>query len=162
GYQKFRTEVFPRKQELYQNLARGQAPHYLFVTCSDSRVFPQEFTGAGVGDLFIDRCLGNIIPEPGRGETETEAIAEDTVVALGVKHIIICGHSNCGAMKGLLHPEALANMPTVAAWLKNARETLEAVRRKHPHLQGEALLEATVRENVLVMLDRLKRTPCVA
>jgi carbonic anhydrase len=162
GYQRFRAQVYPRKHELYEQLAVGQNPRYLIITCSDSRVLPQEFTSTGVGDMFEDRCLGNIVPEPGHGENETDAVIEFAMVEVGVKHLIVCGHSRCAAMNALLHPEVHERLPAVSAWLKNAEETLDAVRRKYPALQGEALLEATVRENVLVQLGRLRRMPCVA
>jgi carbonic anhydrase len=162
GYQQFRTQVFPRKHALYEKLADGQSPPYLLITCSDSRVLPQEFTGTGVGDIFEDRCLGNIIPEPGRGENETDAIIEFALAELKVRDVIVCGHTRCAAMNALLHPETLERLPAVAAWLKNAEETLEVVREKYPDLSGKELLDATVRENVLVQLGRLRRMPCVA
>jgi carbonic anhydrase len=162
GYQQFRAEVFPRKQGLYAKLADGQSPPFLLITCSDSRVLPQEFTGAGVGDIFEDRCLGNIIPEPGCGENETDAVIEFAMAELGVEHVIVCGHTRCAAMNALLNPEAVERLPAVRAWLRNADETLEVVREKYPDLRGGALLDATVRENVLVQLGRLRRMPCVA
>lgn len=162
GHRQFRAEIFPRQRELLSQLAGGQSPKFLFIICSDSRVQPADFLAADPGDLFIDRSLGNIVPDPGGRETEATAIVEYAVVGLGVEHIVVCGHAQCGAMKALLDPASLEAMPIVAAWLANAQETLAAVERKYGHLEGEALLDATIHENVLVQLERLRRQPCVA
>lgn len=162
GYRRFHARVFPQKRRLYAKLADGQKPQYLIITCSDSRVQPLEFTGSNPGDIFEERCIGNIVPLPGTGEHEAVAAVEYALIALGVKHIIICGHSQCGAMKAILDPESVTLMPVVAAWLKGASKTLEAVERKYGHLEGEELLEATIRENVLVQLDHLRKQPSVA
>lgn len=162
GHRRFLDEVFPRQRDLLASLAGGQSPQYLFITCSDSRVQPSEFTGANPGDLFMDRSLGNIVPNPGGRETEATAVVEYAVVALGVKHIIICGHSKCGAMKALLDPDSVRGMPAVASWLDSVGSTRAAVAEKFGHLEGDALLDATIRENVLVQLKHLRRQPCVA
>lgn len=162
GHRMFRSLVYPQKEAFYRELAAGQKPSALFITCSDSRVQPTEFITAGPGDLFSDRSLGNIVPAPGGPETEATAVIEYAVVALGVEHIIVCGHSNCGAMKALLDPDSLKELPTVASWLKNAGPTLENVRRKHGRLKGNALLEAVTRENVMVQVEHVRRQPCVA
>ena len=162
GHRLFLSHIFPQKQGFYRELAAGQDPRFLFIVCSDSRVQPTEFLMAGPGDLFSDRSLGNVVPEPGSGETEASAVIEYAVVALKVDHVIVCGHSNCGAMKALLDPGLVAGMPTVARWLDHARPTLEAVERKYGHLGGQELLDATIRENVLVQLDHLRRQACVA
>ncbi len=162
GYIRFRSHALPQRRKLYKKLAEGQTPSYLFIACSDSRVSPHDFTSAGPGDLFMDRSLGNIVPAPGGHETEATAVVEYAVKALGVSHIIVCGHSQCGAMKALLDPGSLKDLPTVAAWLENAGDARAAVERKYGPLEGEALLEATIRENVLVQLDHLRRQPCVA
>ncbi|MFO0954404.1 MAG: carbonic anhydrase [Isosphaeraceae bacterium] len=161
GYQKFRQEVYPEKREHYSSLASGQNPEFLLITCSDSRVQPLEFTGTEAGDFFVERCLGNVIPEYGQADTETASIIEYAVMALKVRHILVVGHSQCGAMKGLLDPKSLEGMPMVAAWLENARATLDHVREHHADLTGEALLDATVRANIVIMLDRVRNMPCV-
>jgi len=109
----------------------------------------------------MDRSIGNIVPEPGRGEHEAQAAVEYAVVALKVEHIIVCGHSQCGAMKALLDPKSAEGMPSVVSWLKNAESTVAAVEKKYGHLEGQALLDATTRENVLIQLENLKKIPCV-
>ena len=161
GYIDFRARLYPALTEHYVQLATGQNPEFLIITCSDSRVVPHQFTGATEGVMFEDRSLGNIIPPPESGEIEGVAVVEYAVVMLKVRHIVICGHSDCGAMKGLLDPGQLADMPNVATWVAHAQETLDVVRRKHPRLQGAELLDAAVHENVLVQLNRLRRLPFV-
>jgi carbonic anhydrase len=162
GHRWFRSRVFPAKRGLYESLGQGQRPAFLCITCSDSRVQPHEFTQADAGYIFMDRSIGNLVPPPGGDEHEALAVIEYAVIALGVSHIIICGHSKCGAMQALLNPESLRGMPSVSAWLRHASGTLEAVRAKYGHLEGEELLDAAIRENVLIQLGRLCQVPCVA
>lgn len=162
GHRLFLSHVFPQKQAFFRELAEGQKPNSLFIICSDSRVQPTEFLSASSGEIFADRSLGNIVPEPGGKETEATAVVEYAVKALGVEHIVVCGHSNCGAMKALLDPASLKAMPIVAKWLENARPTIEAVERKFGHLEGQELLNATIRENVLIQLEHLRRQLSVA
>ncbi len=161
GYLRFRSHAYPQKRMLYTKLREGQFPRYLFITCCDSRVTPHDFTGAGPGDLFVARILGNIVPSPGGRETEVAATIEYAVNALNVEHIIVCGHSQCGAMKALLDPESLREMPAVATWLSSTGPTREAVARKYGPLEGDALLDATIRENVLIQLDHVRQQPSV-
>ena len=162
GYVRFRSHSFPQKRRLYSKLAEGQNPRYLFITCCDSRVTPHDFTGTGPGELFSERSLGNVVPAPGGRETGTPGVVEYAVKALNVEHIIVCGHSQCGAVKAMLDPGSLRDLPNVAAWLASAGDAVGAVARKYGALEGEALLDATVRENVLVQLDHVRRQPSVA
>ena len=92
----------------------------------------------------------------------TAAGIEFAVTSLRVKDIIICGHSNCGAMKALLEPEQLGEQPATRAWLSHARKTGEIISQSYGHLHGHALLHATVEENVLVQLENLRSHPSVA
>ena len=161
GHRMFRSLVFPQKEAFFRALAAGQKPKTLFITCCDSRVQPSEFVSAGPGELFFDRSLGNMVPDVGGTETETIAVIEYALHALNVENIVVCGHSNCGAIKALLDPGSLKDMPTVAAWLANAGPTLENVRRKHGDLAGKELLNAAIRENVLVQLNHVRRQPSV-
>jgi carbonic anhydrase len=161
GIHKFQAEIFRSKSGLFRSLAQGQSPEFLFVTCCDSRIVPHLLTQTDPGDLFILRNIGNVIPPHGWGESGAEAAVEYAVAALKVKHIVVCGHSHCGAMKGLLHPEELGAMPSVAAWLVHAQRTRQIVEQNYRHLQGEALLDATIQENVLVQLEHLSELPSV-
>ena len=162
GLRKFQEEVFPAKQELFERLAQGQQPSTLFITCADSRVVPDLFTQAEPGELFVIRNAGNIVPPFGRQPGGVTATIEFAVVALGVRHIIVCGHTDCGAMKGLLHPEALTAMPTVASWLMQAEGTRRLVRENYETEDEAQLIDAMIRENVLLQLHNLATHPSVA
>jgi len=162
GIHQFRQDDFRPLKGLFEQLARGQNPETLFITCSDSRIDPNLLTRSMPGDLFILRNAGNIVPPHGAGGGGEAATIEFAVAALGVKDIIICGHSHCGAMKGLLEPESLAEMPAVAAWLSHAEATRRVVRENYTHLDGDRLITAAVEENVLVQLENLRTLPAVA
>lgn len=162
GIHHFRQEYFRPLQGLYEQLAKGQSPETLFITCSDSRIDPNLLTRAKPGDLFILRNAGNIVPphgEPGGGEVAT---IEFAVAALGVKDVIICGHSHCGAMRGLLEPETLKPLPAVASWLRYAEPARRIVRENYQEVDPRRLLMLTVEENVLVQLENLRTLPVVA
>jgi len=162
GIHQFRQEDFRPLKGMFEQLAKGQSPETLFITCSDSRIDPNLLTRSMPGDLFILRNAGNIIPPHGAASNGEAATIEFAVAALGVKDIILCGHSHCGAMKGLLEPESLADMPAVAAWLSHAETTRRVVRENYTHLDGDRLVTAAVEENVLVQLEHLRTLPAVA
>jgi carbonic anhydrase len=162
GIHQFRTEDFRPLQGLFEQLAKGQNPETLFITCSDSRIDPNLLTRSQPGDLFILRNAGNIVPPHGPASGGEAATIEFAVAGLGVKDIIICGHSHCGAMKGLLEPESVASLPAVASWLAYAEPTRRIVHENYAHLEGERLVTATVGENVLVQLENLRTLPSVA
>jgi len=149
GLRKFQDDVFPAKRELFERLAKGQQPSTLFITCADSRVMPDLFTQAEPGELFAIRNAGNIVPPFGRQPGGVTATIEFAVVALGVRHIIVCGHTDCGAMKGLLHPESLAAMPTVASWLMQADATRRIVLENYETNDEAQLVDAMIREKKL-------------
>ena len=160
--------IFAEDRQFYVDLAKGQTPQALFITCSDSRVNPHLITNTKPGELFILRNAGNIVP-PWRAVMGGEACTiEYALMALNVKDIIICGHSQCGAMKAILHPPKREEMPAVAAWLDHAETTrlIMAENYKHLHAKDGALsqplLNATVQENVLVQLEALQTHPAVA
>ena len=127
GIHEFRTEHFRPLQGLFEKLAKGQSPETLFITCSDSRIDPNLLTRSRPGDLFILRNAGNIVPPHGAANGGEAATIEFAVAGLGVKDIIICGHSHCGAMQGLLTPESVASLPSVASWLSHAETTRRIV-----------------------------------
>jgi carbonic anhydrase len=162
GIHKFRTEDFRPLQGLFEQLAKGQNPETLFITCSDSRIDPNLLTRSKPGDLFILRNAGNIVPPQGAANGGEAATIELAVAGLGVKDIIICGHSHCGAMQGLLKPEMVAPLPAVASWLSHAETTRRIVGDNYSHLDGDRLVTATVEENVLVQLENLRTLPSVA
>jgi carbonic anhydrase len=162
GIHQFQEHHFRPLQGLFEQLAKGQNPETLFITCSDSRIDPNLLTRSKPGDLFILRNAGNIVPPHGAANGGEAATIEFAVAALGVKDVIICGHSHCGAMKGLLQPELVESLPSVASWLSHAETTRRIVKDNYGHLNGEQLVTATVEENVLVQLENLRTLPAVA
>jgi carbonic anhydrase len=163
GIHQFQQDSFRPMQGLFEQLAAGQNPDTLFITCSDSRIVPNLLTQTNPGDLFILRNAGNLVPPHGAGGGGGEAATiEFAVAGLGVRDIIVCGHSHCGAMKGLLHPEQLETLPAMASWLGHAATTARIVRDNYTHLEGDKLLTATIEENVLVQLEHLRTLPAVA
>lgn len=161
GYRRFRQDVYPQQSEVFQRLATGQSPHTLFITCADSRVMPELIFSAQPGELFVYRNIGNVVPTYSQQGGVVAAI-EYAVAVLGVKNIVICGHSDCGAMKAALNPVGLEEkVPTVAKWLKHtdAARHVAAV-RSHGHPEGE--LACMTEENVVLQLDHLRTQPVVA
>jgi carbonic anhydrase len=162
GIHHFQTNAFRSQRELFEHLARGQNPDTLFITCSDSRIDPNLITRTKPGELFIMRNAGNIVPPFGESNGGEGPTIEFGVVALGVKDIVICGHSHCGAIKGLLHPDKLLDLPNVANWLYFAEPTRRIMLEKYQHVSPEELLIASIEENVLVQLEQLVTHPAVA
>src|SRR5690554_975103 len=121
GVVRFQSDVFEKKRKLFHELADGQAPEALFITCSDSRIDPNLLTQTEPGELFICRNAGNIVPPHSNHTGAMTASIEFAVGALKVPHIVICGHSGCGAMKGAMNTDALADFPHVREWLAYAR-----------------------------------------
>ena len=155
GLARFQRDVWPRHRALFAKLAKNQEPKALFITCSDSRVVPNLLVQADPGDLFILRNAGNIVPAAHHGSDETAASVEYAVEALGVRDIVICGHSDCGAMKGILHPEKVAAMPSVASWVRHAEVAKNEVERLYPDVDDATKLELTVEQNVIAQVKNL-------
>mgnify|MGYP001239824702 CR=1 FL=1 len=163
GVSRFQGEIFPTKSERFRDLAQnGQAPKTLMISCADSRVVPELITQSEPGDLFVCRNAGNIVPPYSRHPGGVSSAIEYAVVALGVEDIVICGHSDCGAMKAFQTPEALETMPTVKEWLSHAHAANEAVRACCAGKDAGEQTAALIRENVIVQLTHLKSHPSVA
>jgi carbonic anhydrase len=162
GMHQFRTQVFANELEFYQQLAKGQSPRVLVITCSDSRVVPDLILQAAPGELFTIRNAGNLIPAYGASNGGESASLEYAVAALQVEHIVVCGHSQCGAIKALLDPSQTERLPVVRDWLKHAETTRRIIAENYAALSGPALLEAAVQENVLVQIENLQTHPSVA
>ena len=161
GLHRFQSEIFSTQRELFTRLAKGQSPEVMFITCSDSRINPSLITQTRPGEMFVLRNAGNIVPPYSHGAQGEDATIEFALAGLKVQHIVVCGHSCCGAMKGLLHPEALEALPAMKVWLKHAEATQRIMRDNYQHLHGDALLTATAEENVLVQLENLRTHPTV-
>jgi carbonic anhydrase len=161
GVLDFQKRVFGGKRELFSQLGKGQHPLVLFITCSDSRIAPDLLTQTDPGELFVLRNAGNLIPPYGGPVGAEAATVEYAVVQLRVRDIILCGHSKCGAVHGLLEPAALAKLPSVAGWLGHARAVLPEVEAAGAATPEERL-KVAVEKNVLLQLEHLKTHPAVA
>ena len=163
GIHKFQSDIYTAREELFRHLVGGQHPQALFVTCSDSRMVPDLICQTDPGDLFVLRNAGNLVPtyNPGAASGEAATI-EYAIRGLGIKHIIVCGHTKCGAMSAALKPEALKDMPRVRQWLANADASAEIVITQYGHLSDDSRWRVMAQENVLVQLENLRTHPAVA
>jgi carbonic anhydrase len=160
---RFRGQILPAQRALYERLAAdGQSPKALMISCADSRVVPELITQADPGELFVCRNAGNIVPPFSQANGGVSSAVEYAVVALGVRDIIVCGHSDCGAMKAFLQPETLTAMPNVAAWLRHSHAAHSVVCNAYPHLEDKARVRALALENVVAQLNHLRTHPSVA
>ncbi|MGM0569700.1 carbonic anhydrase [Marinobacter sp.] len=166
GVLDFRKNVYPLRKDLFRSLAENQNPDVLFFTCSDSRIDPNMVTGSNPGDLFICRNAGNVIPPHSNETGGMTASIEYAVAVLHVRHIIVCGHTDCGAIKGALDIPALRGLPHVKEWLGHCRSAMEIVRERHD-IDGEEPLDPkylneAIEENVLQQVQHLRTHPVVA
>jgi carbonic anhydrase len=166
GVHKFRSDAFGNYRKLFRKLSQeGQNPHTLFITCSDSRVLAELITQSKPGDLFVVKNVGNIVPPANvRGDTNSTAAAiEFAVETLRVNDIVVCGHSQCGAISALLDIKPVSDStPHLRDWLKLASPVLETLRKDYAHLHGTSEREtAAAEENVLFALDNLHSYSCV-
>lgn len=162
GIHQFHTQVFRQELAFFQKLAGGQSPRVLFVSCSDSRVDPSLITQAQPGELFVLRNAGNMVPPFGASNGGEAASIEYAVSALGVEDIVVCGHSQCGALKALLDPTSVESLPLVKDWLRHAEGTRRIIAENYKELKGQALLTTTVQEHVLMQIENLQTHPSVA
>lgn len=157
GVQKFRADVVPTKQALFDELATGQSPATLFITCADSRVDPSLITQTDPGTIFVVRNAGNIVPRlesDGSSPDGNAGSIEYALSALNVAHVVVCGHSSCGAMAGLQDLDAVAGaLPSVRRWLEHSESLLDT-----PAAED---LNALIEANVLLQLEHLKTYPGV-
>ena len=156
GISRFQKDVYPKHQDLFEKLALGQRPEALFITCADSRIDPCLLTQTKPGELFICRVIGNIVPPYPDAIGGVSATIEYAAGVLRVPEIIVCGHTDCGVMKGALNPDALESYPNVTAWLRYAD-----VEHREPQPTPEFLLALT-EHNVVAQLKNLRTHPTIA
>ena len=163
GIHDFQTREFPKRKKRFEELGGGQFPETLLITCSDSRIEPSLLTQTNPGELFIIRNAGNMVPAYGQCSSGEEATVEYAMKGLSsVTDIIVCGHSQCGAMGGLLNLDALTELPSVVRWLEQAQSTLDRVDETYDEgVHGDKLLY-TVQINTLCQLENLRTHPAVA
>jgi carbonic anhydrase len=162
GVVRFQQEVFPDNADLFEKLAKGQSPEALFITCSDSRIETGMLTQSEPGDLFIVRNAGNIVPPHTTATGSTTAAIEFASVALNVPHIVICGHTECGAMKGALNLDSLTKLPHVKEWLSYSRAAVEITNELGKDLNDHDRNLMMLEQNVILQLAHLRTHPAVA
>jgi carbonic anhydrase len=161
GIRRFQKEVYPQDRELYERLGKSQSPETFFITCADSRIDPFTITGSKAGDLFTLRNAGNmVLPYNEEDSCPTAAALEFAIVVVEIKRIVICGHTDCGAMRAALHPETIEHLPALKQWLAHAG----AVRRQvmaGGAVDEESLFLRMVKGNVVAQLNNLTTHPSV-
>lgn len=162
GAMKFQREVFPGKQEMFERLSAGQSPEALFITCSDSRIETGLITQSEPGDLFICRNAGNIVPPHTNQTGGMTASIEFAVGVLRVPNIVVCGHTECGAMKGAMNRDGLGNLPHVREWLGFAQAAVDIVESMGTGLSDEEKMRLLLKRNVILQMQHLKTHPTVA
>jgi len=162
GAVKFQKDIYPAKKELFEVLSQGQHPEAFFLTCSDSRVETAMMTQTDPGDLFICRNAGNIIPPHTQKTGGITASLEFAVAVLNVPHIVVCGHTDCGAMKAALSGEGLEELPHVKEWLGFSKAAVDVVNALDADMSESERLRMLLKKNVILQLQHLKTHPCVA
>ncbi|MGA2571500.1 MAG: carbonic anhydrase [Terracidiphilus sp.] len=161
GHKRFLAEVFPARKSRFRLLAEGQSPEALFITCADSRVLPDLILGAQPGDLFIARSIGNVVPLASQDADGVTATIEYAVEVLKVRHAIVCGHSDCGAMKAALDRASLMNLPKARRWLAHVEAAFTHRQPLNPADGDGAELASLIRGNVVAQLANLRAQPAV-
>ena len=146
GVLRFQSEIHNPNRERFTQLGESQAPFAMFIACSDSRVVPEVLTQRDPGDLFVVRNAGNIIPSYGPAAGGVSASIEYAVAALGIENVVVCGHSDCGAMKAILREDKLDRMPAVASWIKHSDAAKEIVKATLP--EGPAIKPGSTRSSM--------------
>lgn len=162
GHKKFRAEVFPRRKDDFRLLSDSQAPEWLFITCSDSRIVPDLILGTGPGDLFISRSIGNVVPVSMNDVDGVTATIEYAVDVLRVPHVIVCGHSDCGALKAAVNRQGLEKLPKASRWLQHIEAAFTHRQPLNPEDGEHAELCSLIRGNVVAQLQNLRTQPSVS
>ncbi len=164
GYARFRTKVFPQHSKLFERLAKGQQPQALFICCSDSRVMPEMVMQCDPGDLFPCRNAGNLVPPPTETGSGVAATVEYAIRVLKIADVVVCGHSDCGAMKGILQSEHMEELPVVRSWLEHAGPLstwLTRVLKDGTSMSFEQRLQVLTEANVILQMHNLRLHPAV-
>ena len=161
GVSTFQAEVYPAQRAMFERLQHGQNPLAFFVTCEDSRMMLNLITQTGPGEIFTERNPGNLVPHYGEFIGGVSAGIEYAMLALKVPLVIICGHTDCGVMKALLHPEQAQGMPGLQLWMRHASEAQGRILRDHATAGEAEKLRLLTEYNVLAQVENLKSHPSV-
>jgi carbonic anhydrase len=166
GIVDFRERLLPQYAQRFHDLAQGQAPDALFITCSDSRVVPDLLVSTDPGDLFVMRNVGNLVPPAtvegaSTGDLSEASAIEYATVVLKVRSIVVCGHSECGAMKAALARKPMPNTPNLAKWLHHSAPAVFRLDQEGPLDPRLNPYDQLAQLNVLVQLEHLASYPIV-
>lgn len=161
GVKKFQAEVYPAEREMFERLRGRQQPMAMFITCADSRVVPNLFTQTGPGDFFVERNPGNLVPPYSDFVGGVSSGVEYGMLVLKVPLVIICGHTDCGVMKGLLHADQVNGLPAMQEWMRHASDVRHRIMRDHSNATGEEKLRLITEYNVLAQIENLRSHPSV-
>ncbi len=161
GIVDFRKNLTEESRELFAKLALGQKPDSLFIACSDSRVVPNLFASTNPGDLFVLRNVGNLVPPASSEDASASAAIEFSVFALNISDIIVCGHSECGAMQALVKNADVQSCPHMMSWLKYGEESLNIVKKGGAINPTLSLHNQLSQVNVLQQIEHIKSYPFV-
>ena len=166
GIVDFRERMLPQYAQRFKDLALKQIPDTFFITCSDSRVVPDLLASTHPGELFVMRNVGNLVPPAAAdgvstGDLSEASAIEYSVLGLNVANIVVCGHSECGAMKTVITNEASVDTPNLARWLHHAHTA--SFRLEHEGALDDSLKphDQLSQLNVLVQLEHLMSYPVV-
>ncbi len=165
GIKDFQLNYYKEEEESFKALAKGQSPEVLFFACSDSRVDPNMITQSKPGDLFIVRNVGSIVPDcgPHWKKSCTGAAIEFALQSLSVSDIVVCGHSDCGAMKALYQdPDSFKDSPNLKEWVDTAAHVKGLIDATNDKPTFKKLIEITTKEHILESLENLKSYPIIA
>lgn len=162
GVARFQREAYPPLAARFRELEKGQHPTTLFVTCADSRVDPHLITQTLPGEIFVARNIGNLVPPHGSDNRGTAALVEYAVAVLGVQHLVICGHSSCGAVRSLLDMHDDADVPRVTDWLHYAQSARVVTQALAPDAPPAERLKLATQQNVVAQLTHTRTYPAVA
>jgi carbonic anhydrase len=161
GVAKFQSEVYPAQRAMFESLRHRQEPLALFITCADARVVPNLFTQTEPGDIFIERNPGNMVPPYVEFVGGVTAGVEYSMLVLKVPLIVVCGHTDCGVMKALLHPERVEGMPGVRHWMGHGFSARNRMLRVFADAPEEEQLQKLTELNVLAQIEHIKTHPSV-
>ncbi len=162
GVVRFEKHVFPAKKALFEALGDGQSPDALFVTCSDSRIETGMLTQSEPGELFVCRNVGNIVPPHTEHTGGVTASLEFAAAVLKVPHIVICGHTGCGAMEAAMGMRSLSELPHVRRWLQFTEKAVKIVEQTGQGKSAAEKQDMLTEQNVILQLDHIKTHPTVA
>lgn len=163
GIREFHRNIFPQRRAHFEQLAAGQQPSTLFITCSDSRIMPELLTQTEPGELFVLRNAGNLVPPYSAERSGEAATIEYAIKVLGVSEIVVCGHSHCGAITGVLQPELIEGLSDIEKWLVHAERIRHGIlEQRFPTDPDDDALTSAIKSNVIVQLEHLRTYPGVA